>query len=89
VDINRLKVKCSGVKLEGLCPRIFLNSISEQILICKLCEVRVAAEKHFTAQQHCNTTKHYIPVRTTRTLVFTNVPGAPQSQQTAEFSKYI
>jgi len=28
------------------------------ILFCKLCEVKVTAEKHFTVQQHCNTAKH-------------------------------
>jgi len=28
------------------------------ILFCKLCEVKVMAEKSFTVQQHCNTAKH-------------------------------
>jgi hypothetical protein len=28
------------------------------ILFCKLCEVKVTAEKRFTVQQHCNTAKH-------------------------------
>jgi hypothetical protein len=30
----------------------------EIILFCKLCEVKVTAEKRFTAQRLCNTTKH-------------------------------
>jgi hypothetical protein len=30
----------------------------EIILFCKLCEVKVMAEKCFTVQQHCNTAKH-------------------------------
>ena len=29
-----------------------------KILFCKLCEVKVTAEKRFTVQQHCNTAKH-------------------------------
>jgi hypothetical protein len=29
------------------------------ILFCKLCEVKVTAEKRFTVQQHCNTTKQH------------------------------
>jgi hypothetical protein len=28
------------------------------ILFCKLCEVKIMAEKRFTVQQHCNTAKH-------------------------------
>jgi hypothetical protein len=28
------------------------------VLFCKLCEVKVMAEKRFTVQQHCNTAKH-------------------------------
>jgi hypothetical protein len=30
----------------------------EIILFCKLCEVKVTAEKCFTVEQHCNTAKH-------------------------------
>jgi hypothetical protein len=30
-----------------------------KILLWKLREVKVTAEKHFTVQQHCNTAKHF------------------------------
>ena len=56
------KVKCSDSV--GLCG--FVKEFGEKyftvdwkILICKLCEVKVMAEKHFTVRQHCNTAKHY------------------------------
>jgi len=29
-----------------------------KMLLCKLCEVKVTAEKRFTVQQYCNTAKH-------------------------------
>jgi hypothetical protein len=37
-------------------------TIEEIILFCKLCEVKVMAEKRFAVQQHCNTAKHKISV---------------------------
>jgi hypothetical protein len=54
------KVKCSdSVRLRG-----FVKEFGEKyfttdgkILFCKLCEVKVTAEKRFTVQ-HCNTAKH-------------------------------
>jgi hypothetical protein len=54
------KVKCSdSVRLRG-----FVKEFGEKyfttdgkILFCKLCEVKVTAEKRFTLQQHCNTAK--------------------------------
>jgi hypothetical protein len=55
------KVKCSdSVRLRG-----FVKEFGEKyftadgiILFCKLCEVKVTAEKRFTVEQHCNTAKH-------------------------------
>ena len=55
------KVKCSGcLRLRG-----FVKEFGEKyftsdgiILFCKLCEVKVTAEKRFTVQQYCNTAKH-------------------------------
>jgi hypothetical protein len=55
------EVKCSdSVKFCG-----FVKEFGEKyfttdgiILFCKLCEVKVMAEKCFTVQQHCNTAKH-------------------------------
>jgi hypothetical protein len=55
------KVKCpDSVRL-----RSFIKEFGEKyfttnglILFCKLCEVKVTAEKCFTVQQHCNTAKH-------------------------------
>ena len=55
------KVKCSdSVRLRG-----FVKEFGEKyfntdgiILFCKLCEVKVMAEKSFTVQRHCNTAKH-------------------------------
>jgi hypothetical protein len=54
-------VKCSNsVRLRG-----FVIEFGEKyfttvgiILLCKLYEVKVTAEKRFTVQQHCNTAKH-------------------------------
>jgi hypothetical protein len=53
------KVKCCDrVRLRGFVKefreKCFTNGI---ILFCKLCEVKVTAEKRFTVQQHCNTDK--------------------------------
>ena len=56
------KVMCSdSVRL-----RNFVKEFGEKyfttdriILFCKLFEVKVMAEKHFTVRQHCNTAKHY------------------------------
>jgi hypothetical protein len=55
------KVKCSdSVRL-----RDFVKEFGEKyfttdgiILFCKLCEMKVTAEKRFTVQQHCNSAKH-------------------------------
>jgi hypothetical protein len=54
------KVKCNSVKLKD-----FVQDFGEQYfstdresLFCKLYEVKVAAKKHFTAQQYCYTTTH-------------------------------
>jgi hypothetical protein len=55
------KVKCSdSVRLRG-----FVKEFGEKyfttdgiILFCKLCEVKVTAEKRFTVQQHWYTAKH-------------------------------
>jgi hypothetical protein len=55
------KVKFSdSVRLHG-----FIKEFGEKyfttdgiILFCKLCEVKVMAEKRFRVQQHCNTDKH-------------------------------
>jgi hypothetical protein len=55
------KVKCSdSVRLRG-----FVKEFGEKyfttdgkIFFCKLCEVKVTAQKRFTVQQHCNTAKH-------------------------------
>jgi hypothetical protein len=55
------KVKCSdSVRLRG-----FVTEFGEKyfntdgiISFCKLCEVKVTAEKRFTVQKHCNTAKH-------------------------------
>ena len=55
------KVKFSdSVRLRG-----FVKEFGEKyftadgkIFFCKLCEVKVTAEKRFTVQQHCNTAKH-------------------------------
>ena len=55
------KVKCSNsMKLRGF-VRDFgekFFSTDGEILFCKLCEVKVSAEKRFNVQQHCNTAKH-------------------------------
>jgi hypothetical protein len=53
-----LKLKCSdSVKLRG-----FVKEFGEKyfttdgiILFCKLCKVKVTAEKCFTAEKHCHT----------------------------------
>jgi hypothetical protein len=55
------KVMCSdSVRL-----RAFVKEFGEKysttdgiILFCKLCEVKVTAEKRFKVQKHCNTAKH-------------------------------
>jgi hypothetical protein len=54
------QVKCSDdVRLRG-----FVKDVGEKyfttdgiILFCKLCEVKITAQKRFTVQ-HCNTAKH-------------------------------
>ena len=56
-----LKVKCSdGVRLRGFVKEFgeIYFTTDGMILFCKLCAVKVTAEKRFTAQQHCNTAKH-------------------------------
>lgn len=55
------KAKCSdSVKLRGFVREFGekLFSTDGKILFCKLCEVKVSAEKRFNVQQHCNTAKH-------------------------------
>jgi hemerythrin superfamily protein len=55
------KLKCSDiVRLYG-----FVKEFGEKhfttdgiILFCKLCEVKVTAEKRFIVEQRCNTAKH-------------------------------
>jgi hypothetical protein len=55
------KVKCSNsVKLRGFIKEFgdkYLSTDGE-ILFCKMCEVKLTADKRFTVQQHCNTAKH-------------------------------
>lgn len=48
MDINILKVKCSTVKLKGFVQDFGEHYLSTdiEILFCKLCEVKVAAERH-------------------------------------------
>jgi hypothetical protein len=48
------------VRLRGFVKEIGEKYLTtdEIILFCKLCEVKVTAEKRFTVQQHCNTAKH-------------------------------
>ena len=64
------------------------------ILFCKLCEVKVAAEKRFTVQQHCNTAKHNNCLNRQSTsdirqrLLSQNSDGTlTSSRNTSEFSK--
>jgi hypothetical protein len=55
------KLKCSDiVRLRGFVKEFGEKyfTTDEIILFCKLCEVKVTAEKHFTVQQHCNTGKY-------------------------------
>src|SRR5215510_3994686 len=60
MDTLKIKVKCfDSAKLRG-----FVKEFGEKycctdgiILFCKLCEVKVTAEKRFTVQKHCNTAK--------------------------------
>src|SRR5215475_5599447 len=61
------KVKCfHSAKLRGFVKEFGEKYFSTDriILFCKLCEVKVTAEKHFTVQQHCNTAKHKSCVNT-------------------------
>jgi hypothetical protein len=89
------KVKCSSVKLWG-----FVQDFGEQyfhtdgeILFCKLCEVKVAAEKCFTVQQHCSTTKHknnlsrHSTKENRQCLLFEKASATSPSNKTSEFSK--
>jgi hypothetical protein len=48
------------------------------ILFCKLCSVKVTAEKRFTIQQYCNTAKH---------ISCANTELASQSRQPLRFEK--
>ena len=55
------KVKCSSsAKLRGFIKEFGDKYFSTdgEILFCKMCEVKVTADKRFTVQQHCNTVKH-------------------------------
>jgi hypothetical protein len=55
------KIKCSGsVKLGGFVKEFGEKyfTTDEIILFCKLCKVKVTAEKRFKVQQHRNTDKH-------------------------------
>jgi hypothetical protein len=55
------KVKCyDSERLRGFVKEFGEKyfTTDEIILFCKLCEVKVKAEKRFTVQQQCNTAKH-------------------------------
>ena len=55
------KVKrCDSVRLRGFVKEFGEKyfTTDRKILFCKLCEVKVTAEKRFTVQQHCTTAKH-------------------------------
>jgi hypothetical protein len=55
------EVKCSdSVRLHGFVKEFGEKyfTTDELILFCKLCEVKVTAEKRFTVQQHFDTAKH-------------------------------
>jgi hypothetical protein len=85
------------VKLKG-----FVQDFGEQyfstdreILFCKLCEVKFAAEKRFTVQQHCSTTKyknnlsrHFTKGNRQRSL-FEKVSATSPSNKISEFSKDV
>ena len=55
------KVKCSSsAKLRGFIKEFGDKYFSTdgKILFCKMCEVKVTADKRLTVQQHCNTVEH-------------------------------
>jgi hypothetical protein len=57
----KVHAKCSdSVRLHGFVKEFDGKYVTTDdiILFCKLCEVKVTAEKRFTAQQLCNTAKH-------------------------------
>jgi hypothetical protein len=56
------EVKCSNsVRLCGFVKEFGKKYFTADgiILFCKLCEMKVTAEKRFTVQQHCNTAKQH------------------------------
>ena len=91
------KVKCSSsVKLRGFIKEFGDKYFSTdgEILFCKMCEVKVTADKRFTVQQHCNTVKHKSCVNrefTTesrqRLLFEKSSSSSPKSGNASEFSK--
>ena len=55
------KLKCSdSVRLRGFVKEFDEKCFTADVIIlfCKLCKVKVTADKRFTVQQHCNTAKH-------------------------------
>jgi hypothetical protein len=68
-------LKCSdGVRLRG-----FVKDFGEKyfatngiILLCKLCEVKVAAEKRLTAEQHRHTVKRLTAVQENERMCFSS-----------------
>jgi hypothetical protein len=88
------KVKYNSVKLKG-----FAQDTGEQyfgtdgeIIFCKLCEVKVAAEKCFTVQQHCSMTKHKNNLsrdstKESRQHLFENASATSPSNKMSEFYK--
>jgi hypothetical protein len=63
------------------------------ILFCKVCEVKVAAEKQFNVQQHCSTLKHKSSVaqnsalESRQQLLFQKKSVSSMPSKTSEFSK--
>ncbi|PNF18950.1 hypothetical protein B7P43_G14910 [Cryptotermes secundus] len=81
------KVKCSNsMKLRGFIKEFGDKYFSTdgEILFCKMCEVKVTADKRFTVQQHCNTAKHRSCVNREIT---TESRHSPKSGNASEFSK--
>jgi len=69
-------------------------STDREILFCKMCEVKVTADKRFMVQQHCNIVKHKSCVNiefTTesrqRLLFEKSSSSSPKSGNASEFSK--
>lgn len=91
------KVKCSNsVKLRGFIKEFGDKYFSTdgEILFCKMCEVKVTADKRFTVQQHCNTAKHRscvnreITTESRQRLLFEkSSSSSPKSGNASEFSK--